>query len=114
DQVPPSAIETFQDDDNIQAVSEDGSNSNAITIPDSLDHFGEDEEGQLRRAAVSKAIDREAITSSIFDDTRTPASDFSSPLMPDFSEDIPGADVLDFDADEAKELWAQAEEIAPF
>ncbi len=114
DQVPPSAIETFQDDENLQAFSDDGSVSADITIPASLDHFAEDEEGQLRRAAISKAIDREAITSTIFDDTRTPATDFSSPLMPDYSEDIPGSDVLEFDVDEAKQLWDQAEEIAPF
>lgn len=114
DQVPPSAIETFQDDDSLQATVEDGSVNATVTIPSSLDHFGEDEEGQLRRAAISKAIDREAITSTIFDDTRTPSTDFSSPLMPDFSEDIPGADVLEFDAEEAQELWAQADEIAPF
>src|SRR5699024_1653264 len=70
DQVPPSAIETFQDDENLQAFTDDGSVTGDITIPDSLDHFAEDEEGQLRRAAVSKAIDRESITSTIFDDTR--------------------------------------------
>lgn len=114
DQVPPSAIETFQDDDSLEATVEDGSVNATITIPSSLDHFAEDEEGQLRRAAISKAIDREAITSTIFNDTRTPSSDFSSPLMPDFSEDIPGAEVLEFDAAEAQDLWAQAEEIAPF
>lgn len=114
DQVPPSAIETFQDDENLQAFTDDGSVTGDITIPDSLDHFAEDEEGQLRRAAVSKAIDRESITSTIFDDTRTPATDFSTPLMPDYSEDIPGSEVLEFDADEAQDLWSQAEEIAPF
>lgn len=114
DQVPPSAIETFQDDENIEAHTEDGSVNATVTIPSSLDHFGEDEEGKLRRAAVSKAIDRESITSTIFDGTRTPSTDFSSPLMPDYSEDIPGADVLEFDAEEAQDLWAQAEEIAPF
>src|SRR5699024_12590809 len=43
-----------------------------------------------------------------------PATDFSTPLMPDYSEDIPGSEVLEFDADEAQDLWSQAEEIAPF
>lgn len=114
DQVPPSAIETFQDDENVEAHIEDGSVNATVTIPSSLEHFGEDEEGQLRRAAVSKAIDREAITSTIFDGTRTPSTDFSSPLMPDYSDDIPGAEVLEFDAEEAQNLWAQAEEIATF
>src|SRR5699024_2239573 len=107
DQVPPSAIETFQDDENLQAFTDDGSVTGDITIPDSLDHFAEDEEGQLRRAAVPKAIDHESITSTIFDDTRTPATDFSTPTMPDYSEDIPGSEVLEFDADEAQDLWSQ-------
>src|SRR5699024_8094488 len=70
DQVPPSAISTFQDDGSIQAFTEPGSVNATITIPNSLEHFEDGEEGQLRRAAISKAIDREAITSTIFDDTR--------------------------------------------
>ncbi len=113
-QVPPSAISTFQDDASVQAFAEPGSVNATITIPNYLEHFEDGEEGQLRRAAISKAIDREAITSTIFDDTRTPSTDFSSPLMPDYSEDIEGAEVLEFDAEEAQELWAQADEINEF
>ena len=114
DQVPPSAISTFQDDANIQAVTEPGSVNDTITVPNYLEHFEDGEEGQLRRAAISKAIDREAITSTIFDDTRTPSTDFSSPLMPDYTENLEGADVLEFDAAEAQDLWAQADEINEF
>lgn len=114
DQVPPSAISTFQEDESIQAFTEPGSVNGTITIPSSMEHFGEDEEGQLRRQAISKAIDREAITSTIFDDTYTPATDFSSPLMPDYTENIEGADVIEFDAEAAKDLWAQADEINEF
>jgi oligopeptide transport system substrate-binding protein len=114
DQVPPSAIATFQDDESIQAFTEPGSVNATITIPESLEHFGDDEEGQLRRQAISKAIDREAITSTIFDDTHTPSTDFSSPLMPDYTENIEGAEILEFDAEEAQDLWAQADEINEF
>lgn len=114
DQVPPSAIATFQDDASVQAFTEPGSVNATITIPNSLDHFEEGEEGQLRRAAISKAIDREAITSTIFDDTRTPSTDFSTPLMPDYTEDVEGADVLEFDAEEAQDLWSQADDINEF
>lgn len=114
DSVPPSAIATFQDDASVQAFTEPGSVNATITIPNSLDHFEEGEEGQLRRAAISKAIDRESITSTIFDDTRTPSTDFSTPLMPDYTEDVEGADVLEFDADEAQDLWSQADDINEF
>ena len=76
-------------------------------------HF-DGEEGDFRRAAISKAINREEITDVIFSGTRTPAHDFTSPVIAGYSEDIPGSEVLDFDADEAKELWAEADAIAPW
>lgn len=34
--------------------------------------------------------------------------------MPDFTEEIEGADVLEFDAEEAQDLWAQADELNEF
>jgi oligopeptide transport system substrate-binding protein len=114
DAVPPSALPTFQDDDQVQAISEPGSVFGSITIPERLPGFGTNDEGRLRRQAISKAINREEITKNIFDDTRTPAVDFSAPVMPGFDKDIPGSEVLQFDAAEAKDLWAQADDIAPF
>ena len=114
DQVPPSALTTYQDDSSIQAFSEPGSPNATITIPESLPGFAKGKEGDLRRQAISKAINRGEITDKIFDGSRIPATDFSSPLMPGFTEDIEGQDVLDFDATEAKDLWAQADAIAPF
>ena len=50
----------------------------------------------------------------IFSGTRTPAHDFTSPGHRRLLEDIPGSEVLDFDADEAKELWAEADAISPW
>lgn len=114
DQVPPSALTTFEDDDAIQAFNEPGSVNGTITIPSRLPGFGENEEGQLRRAAISKAINRQEVVDAIFDGSRIPSTDFSSPLMPGYTEDIEGNDVLEFDAEEAQDLWEQANEIAPF
>lgn len=114
DAVPPSALSTFQSDDSVQAISEPGSVFGSITIPESLAGFGTNDEGRLRRQAISKAINREEITKNIFDDTRTPAVDFSAPVMPGFDKDIPGSEVLQFDGTEAKDLWAQADDIAEF
>lgn len=114
DAVPPSALTTYKDDSSIQAFSEPGSPNATITIPESLPGFAKGEEGDLRRQAISKAIDRAQITDKIFDGSRIPATDFSSPLMPGFTKEIPGQDVLDFDATAAKDLWAQADAIAPF
>lgn len=114
DAVPPSALPTFQSDDSVQAISEPGSVFGSVTIPERLPGFGTNDEGRLRRQAISKAINREEITKNIFDDTRTPAVDFSAPVMPGFDKEIPGSEVLQFDADEAKDLWAQADDIAEF
>lgn len=113
DQAPPSALATFKDDDSVQAFESPGTVNGTITIPESLKHFS-GEEGNLRRQAISRAIDREEITEKIFEGTRSPSTDFSSPLMPEYREDIPGSEVLEFDADEAKRLWAEADEIQPF
>lgn len=114
DQVPPSALSTYKDDKTIQAFSEPGSPNSTITIPESLPGFEKGEAGDLRRQAISKAINRAEICEKIFDGARIPSTDFSSPLMPGFTKDIPGQDVLDFDAAAAKKLWADAEAIEPF
>jgi oligopeptide transport system substrate-binding protein len=114
DEVPTSAISTFTTDDQLQAFNDPGPISTNVTIPDSLEHFGSDEEGKLRRQAISHAIDRGEITSQIFDDTYSPATDFSSPVMPDYSDDIEGSDVLDFDPEKARDLWNQANQISDF
>ncbi len=66
----------------------------------------------VRRSRTS--INREEITDTIFSGTRTPASDFTSPVIDGWSDSIEGSDVLEFDADKAKELWAQADAIAPW
>lgn len=114
DEVPPSALETFESDDQVQAINQPGPVNTTITIPDSLDHFGDDKEGKLRRQALSRSIDRGTITSQIFNDTHQPAVDFSTPAMPDSSENVPGGEVLEFDADVAKKLWADANKISDF
>lgn len=114
DQVPPSALATYQDDDAVQAFAEPGSVFASFTIPESLPGFGDDEEGDLRRQAISKSINRAEITDKLFNDSRTPAVDFSSPLMPGFDDSIPGSEVLEFSAEEAQDLWSQAEDIAAF
>ncbi len=113
DQVPPSALTTFRTDDAVQAFESPGSVNGTVTIPESLDHF-KGEEGNLRRQAISRAIDRKTITEKIFDGTRSPMKDFSAPVMPGFTEDIPGNEVLEFSAADAQKLWDQANEISPW
>jgi len=113
DAIPDGALSTYEDEFPDTSVNQAAAIFQSFTIPDRLAHFG-GEEGKLRRAAISKAINREEITDVIFSGTRTPAHDFTSPVIAGYSEDIPGSEVLEFDADEAKKLWAEADAIAPW
>ncbi len=113
DAIPDSALGTYETDFEGRSVNQAVAVFQSFVIPDRLAHFG-GEEGKLRRAAISHAIDRQEVTDVIFSGTRTPAHDFTSPVIDGYSEDIPGSDVLDFDADKAKELWAEADAISPW
>jgi oligopeptide transport system substrate-binding protein len=113
DDVPASAIATFEADLGDRTVNQPAAVLQTMTIPERLEHF-DGEEGALRRAAISMAINRDEITDVIFDGTRTPARDFSSPVIDGWSDDLAGAEVLDFDPDAARDLWAQADAINPW
>ncbi|WP_433677004.1 peptide ABC transporter substrate-binding protein [Microbacterium gorillae] len=113
DQIPSSAQQTFESDLGDRAVNQPAAIFQSFTLPGNLEHFT-GEEGTLRREAISMAIDRAAITKTIFNNTRTPASDFTSPVISGWSDSLTGSDVLKFDADKAKELWAQADAISPW
>lgn len=111
DQVPPSALTTFESDGDVAAYNEPGSSFSSFTIPERLEHFGNNDEGRLRRAAISMAINREEITEKVFNGARTPAKDFTSPVLDGWTDEVEGNEVLDFNPDEAKKLWAEADDI---
>jgi oligopeptide transport system substrate-binding protein len=58
------------------------------------------------------AINRPEITEKVFNRLRTPATDFTSPVIAGYSATIEGNNVLAFNADEAKKRWAQADQLA--
>ncbi|MGA1837878.1 ABC transporter substrate-binding protein [Herbiconiux sp. 11R-BC] len=113
DAVPDSAFGTYQSDLGDRAVNQPSAVFQSFTIPERLAHFS-GQEGALRRAALSEAINRPEITKVIFQDTRTPASDFTSPVIAGWSDSLTGADVLKFNADDAKAKWAAADAISPW
>lgn len=113
DQLPDSALTTFQDDLGDRAVNQPAAIFQSFTIPERLEHFA-GEEGQLRREAISLSINREQITDKIFSKTRTPAVDWSSPVINGYAEDLDGNEVLKYDPEKAKELWAEADKISPW
>ena len=113
DAVPDSAFSTFEDELGDRAVNQPSAIFQSFTIPDRLDHFG-GEEGILRKQAISLAINRQEITDTIFQGTRTPAHDFTSPVIDGYDENVAGNEILNYDPEKAKELWAQADEISPW
>jgi oligopeptide transport system substrate-binding protein len=115
DSVPTANLATFHDDLGDRAIDQAAAVFQSFTMNYNLPHFGANDEGLLRRAALSHAINRQEITDVIFNGTRTPALDFTSPVIAGYDPDsIEGSDVLEYDPDLAAELWGQANEISPW
>lgn len=117
DSIPSSSLANYQTDFPNSSVSQPASTFYSFTIPSNLEHFKNDEEGNLRRQAISMAIDREELVKVLFYGTREPATDFTSPTLANHSavqKLITKADVLKHDPETAKELWQKADAISPF
>ncbi|MUH58842.1 peptide ABC transporter substrate-binding protein [Bifidobacterium canis] len=115
DTVPSSNTKTFQSDPDVEAYNKAGSLIQTFTIPADLEHWKCDtEEGQLRRQALSMAINREQIVSKVLNGIGTVATDFTAPVIPGYSKDLKGSDNLKYNASKAKELWAKANAISQY
>lgn len=113
DAIPDSAFATFESDLGDRAANQAAAIFQSFAIPQNLEHFS-GEEGNLRRQALSYAIDRKTITDTIFSGTRTPAKDFTSPTVDGYNDAVKGSEVLSYDPAKAKELWAKADAISPW
>lgn len=111
--VPQQNFSTFESDFPDSNVTQPAAIFQSFTIPERLEHFS-GEEGKLRRQAISMAIDRDQITETIFEGTRTPAVDFTTPAIEGGGKELPGSEVTSLDKEKAKELWQQADEIKPW
>lgn len=112
--IPDSAIKTYKQDLGDRAVDQGAAIFQSFTIPERLPHFQPGQEGDLRRQAISMSINRPEVISAIFNGTRQAAKDFTSPVISGWDGKLPGSEVLDYNATKAKELWAQADKIAPW
>ena len=112
--VPAAFSKTVSKDSKVQFKNATGSVIQTFTIPSNLEHFKNDEEGQLRRQAISMAINRDQIIDKVLNGLATAATDFTSPKTPGYSKDLKGSDNLKFNAKKAKELWAKADSISKF
>ncbi|WRS29467.1 ABC transporter substrate-binding protein [Actinomycetaceae bacterium MB13-C1-2] len=113
DAIPDEALASFEQELGDRAVNQPAAVFQSFTIPERLEHFS-GEEGILRREAISRAINREEITNAIFSSTRTPARDFTSPVISGYDANLKNAVNVDFDPEGAKDLWAQADAISPW
>ncbi|RBP99580.1 peptide ABC transporter substrate-binding protein [Bifidobacterium xylocopae] len=112
--LPASALKTFRTDDQVQAVSTPGAGISDFTIPSYMKRFGQDQEGKLRRRAISMAIDRKQILRKVLNNAGAVPTDFAAPTIPGHPTSLKGSDVLNYNPKKAKELWAQANRISPW
>ena len=112
--IPDTALTSFQSDKSLKAYNDPGGNTLTFTIPEWLEHFGQNEEGNLRRQAISMSIDRKTIAEKIFHGTATPAVDFLAAPISAYSKELKGNEVLKYNPSKAKELWAKANAISPW
>ena len=113
DTVPVSRLKTFHTDSGLQPLIKPGPAFRSLTIPQGLQHF-QGQEGALRRAALSYALDRKEIADKVFAGSVTPATDFLAPTIRGNASDIKGKEVLNHDPDQARKLWKQADAISPW
>jgi len=113
DVLPTNALTTYTMDFPENNLNKPYAGNSTLNIPGYLPEF-QGEAGQLRRQALSMAINREEITKVIFSGTRIPAKDFTSPAVDGYNDNVAGSEVLKFDAAKAKDLWTQADAISPW
>ncbi|MGV0341021.1 peptide ABC transporter substrate-binding protein [Corynebacterium mastitidis] len=113
DTLPDTAFATYEEELEGRSVNQPSAVFQGFIVPARLEHFS-GEEGRLRRHALSRAINREQVTELIFEGTRTPATDFTSPSVPGHADDLPGVEAVDYDPEEARRLWAQADALSPW
>lgn len=113
DTVPDSALTSYEQDLGDRAITKPTAQNQHIGIQSNVAHFA-GQEGLLRRRAISMAINREQIAQNIFHGTRIPARDFTASTLPGFDPNLPGSEVLKYNPDEAKKVWAQADAISPW
>ena len=114
DQIPEASLALFEEEFEGRSINQTGMLITTLTFSVNLDHFGQDEEGKLRRQALSMALDRDEITEVIFKGTNLPSKDFTSSAVAGYSDSLEGVENLEFNPEKAVELWAEADAISPY
>ncbi|KAB8289116.1 ABC transporter substrate-binding protein [Bifidobacterium ramosum] len=114
DAVPATVAGSLKTAKNVQVYNKAGSSITMFVITQDYKHFEPGKEGQLRRQAISMAINREQICEKIMSGLCTPATDFAAPAINGHSDSLKGVENLAYNPDKAKELWAEANKISPW
>ncbi|WP_431789586.1 peptide ABC transporter substrate-binding protein [Kocuria palustris] len=114
DQIPPTNLSVSQDDLPDRTVERAYAGNYTIGIPYYLEGWS-GEAGKLRRQAVSKAINRKEVIDVVFEGLHEPGLDFTSPVVAGYDADaLKNKGNAEYDAEEAKKLWDQAEGIEAY
>lgn len=102
-----AALLTAEADLGDRFVSEPGSQNQTLVFP-VTNEFWASENGFKLRQAISLAINRQEIVDVIFDGRAVPSRDFTQINLPGWQDDLPGSDILDYDPERAKALYAES------
>lgn len=106
DMVPTAELGNFQEDLGERAIIQPAGIFQSISFPMYTPEY-QGEKGAKLRMALSMGFDRAKITKNIFNDTRIPAKDFSSPVVTGYDEALCG-DLCTFNPEKAKQLLQEA------
>jgi len=106
DSIPDNALASFKADLGSRAINQPAGVFQAFDFPLYQPEWKTANSKKIRQA-ISMAINRDQITKTIFQGTRTPATDFSSPVVAGYSKDI-GGGLFAYDPAKAKALLAEA------
>ena len=85
-----------------------------LMVSQDYPHFGFDDEGLLRRQAISRALKRTLLISDTMPDLALPATDFLSPGIAGYTDSLSGGEVFTYSKAQARALWAKADSIRPW
>jgi len=104
--IPDNALASFKADLGSRAINQPAGIFQSFAFPLYQPEWKTANSKKVRQA-ISMSINRKLITDTIFQGTRTPATDFSSPVVPGYSKEICG-DFCTFNPTKAKALLAEA------
>ncbi|MCE7082147.1 ABC transporter substrate-binding protein [Streptomyces sp. ST2-7A] len=109
DDIPAAQLRNAEQDLDGRYINEPAGIIQTVSFP-LYDEAWEGEEAAAIRRGLSMAINREEITERIFQGTRTPATDFTSPVLGEaggYDEELCG-EVCEYDPERARELIEEA------